>query len=297
MLLNMNPTALGVSGRLSEQIEIALSNGFQAIELDPTLLIRKAEDRGSDLQWQLLVSSKITVGEWRLPLDLVGSEATFAVELAQAAKIAPVAASIGATRAVVTLAPYGDDMPYHLMFELHRKRIAQVAEVLSAHGIQLGLAFDAPAHHREGHAFPFIATAEAALALVQAVNLPNVGLVFDSWQWQLGGGTLEQFKAIPAAQLVSVRLADLPEGYDPATVTETDRLLPGTTNVVDNAAIVDHLQAIGYEGPVSPAPHASHLTGSPRERLVKQASLTVVGTPEVTETSSDEEPVGAGAAD
>ncbi len=79
----------------------------------------------------------------------------------------------------------------------------------------------------------------------------NVGIIFDSWNWQIGGGAADQLRDLPVDRVYGIRLADLAEDVSLKDVTNQDRLLPGSNGTVDNVRYVRHFAEAGYKGPVT----------------------------------------------
>ena len=48
MYRNLNPAALGVTGRQSELIELALTYGFKGLDLDIRSVVKRARTSGAD---------------------------------------------------------------------------------------------------------------------------------------------------------------------------------------------------------------------------------------------------------
>src|SRR6185369_7847151 len=89
---------------------------------------------------RLIDSAKLKFGYFNLPTPVEADDETYKPALAALPKLAELAAQLGCTRAVTTLAA-ADELPIHQNFDFHRKRIVEVAKVLEAHGIQLGIGF------------------------------------------------------------------------------------------------------------------------------------------------------------
>ena len=172
----------------------------------------------------------------------------------------------------VQIAPANDERPMHENFELHRARLEEVANVLAPHNVKIGLDFSAVAADREGREFEFIHQPDALVTLIKSIGCKNAGLVLDFWQWRLGGGTLDGISKLDSDQIVIVRLADLPAEYDPQTITQDQRLMPGETDAASTAALLSILSEKEFKGPISPCPHPSHATGKTREAVAQQCS-------------------------
>ena len=49
-----------------------------------------------------------------------------------------------------------------------------------------------------------------------------------------------------------------------------DRVLPGEPGPIDLPAFLVALAEVGYDGPITPAPHPRHFAGMGREKIVRQ---------------------------
>ncbi len=272
MYRNLNVESLGVSGRQSELIELALTYKFRGLDLDMAAFAKQVELRGAEHAQRFLQSSGIRVGGFPLPVRWQGDDEVFRADLQKLEAVATVAAEVGAKGCYTNVMAASDERPFQDNFEFHRARFSEIAEVLAPHGVRLGLGFLAPSHHRKDRQHQFISTADALLTLMKMVVGSNVGVCLDLWHWHLGGGTVEQVRELSADQIVLVRVADLPAGADAETATEEQRLLPGSTGVVPAAAVLKHLSEIEYGGPVTPYPHPKQFSGTTRDQTVLQTA-------------------------
>lgn len=272
MYRNLCAPVLGVSGRESELIELALSFGFRGMDLDLADLNSRVAQHGLAHARRLTDSAKLQLACLRLPLDVEeADDAAFAAQLAALPGQLDAAAQMGCTAALTTLAPATDLRPYHENFELHRKRYAAIADALAPLKMKLGVAFLAPAEERREKHFEFIHDFAALLVLLSTIGRDAVGVVLDNWQLHACGAAPDAWRALPVGQIIAVYLADAPEGVAPEALTRDQRSLPGTTGVLDSAALLTALAEAGYRGPVSPAPGPQASAGQTREALVKAA--------------------------
>ncbi len=275
MYKNLSPKALGVSGRQSELIELALTYGFRGMDVDMADLAKRARVNGTPQATRFLESAKIRIGSYDLPIAWKGDEATFKTQLGLLNDAAEVAATLKAQRCLLHVAPGDDDRSFQENFEFHRQRIGQLAEVLAKHQIRLGLAFQSLRSQREGKQFQFIYETDSLLTLVKTINAKNVGLVVDTFHWVLGGGTLDQIRSLTPEQIVAVRLADYSRDEDVDKFDERARRLPGEGGGVDCQAVINALAQKKYEGPVTLYTHASLFRGNTREWIVQRAASTL----------------------
>ena len=270
MFRNLSTFGLPLSGRPSELIELALSFGFDGMDIDLLDLEKQAEIYGVEHARRLMVSARLKSGSFRLPVRLDGPEKEFEAELAALPKRLELAAAAECHRAIATVAPTSEDHSFKDFFELHRIRLHTIGDLLAPHGIQLGLAIRPERPAEETTASPFIATFEALLGLV-AVSHERIGAVVDAWAMHVTGEPVEMVAKVPKGRIVEVRLSDAPRGVTGAELTEAGRLMPGETGVIASAEVLKAAAATGFDGPVTPWAHRSTLTGRGREKIVRLA--------------------------
>lgn len=273
MYRNLNPKTLGISGRQSELIELALTYGFKGISVDIVELSSRAAHYGVEHVCRFHKSAKIEIGTFELPSTWLGPDDQFQAFLnTDLGRYRELARELGAKRAVVTVQPGSETLPYHDNFELHRQRLTAIADQLAEDQIRLGLGLRAARAARQDAAYQFIYQVDDLLTLIKTIGLDNVGLWFDSWNWKVGGGTADQFKEYSVNQIVAVDLADAPADVDLLEIDESQRLLPDAGAAIDCQGIVNHLRDAQYDGPVTPAPARAALGAMTRDEVVHAAS-------------------------
>lgn len=295
MYKNLNTLALGVSGRQSELIELALTYGFQGLDIDIVQLVKQVDLHGLEHSIKFIQSANIHVGEFELPVRWQEDDSTFNDDLQQVTNLAEIASQVGAKRCRTVVMPASDEHPYHENFEFHRQRFTQIGDVLAKHDIQLGLDFEATTAHRDGCQNPFIHSPDALITLAKTVGKPNVGIVVDFWKWHVAGGSLELVRDVSADQIVVVRAADIATDVDLESISDEERLLPGATGVIDSAGVLDHLADIGYEGPVTPFAHGDQFKGQTRDAIIRAAGNSIKLPTKTQENEVGSEPVAEGA--
>ncbi|MCE9526605.1 MAG: sugar phosphate isomerase/epimerase [Planctomycetales bacterium] len=272
MFRNLNPYVLSISGRQGELLEIALTYRFTGLTIDIREVADKAKTLGMEAATKYLLSARIKIGGFELPVRFAGPEADFKADLAGLKPILDAATALGASRCFVTIQPTSDELPFHENFKFLAIRLKEVAAVLAERGIKLGLRLLAGEAHRNNGGYQFIHQAEPLMMFIQTVAADNVGLWLDTWNWHVGGGTPEKLRALRGNQIIAVELSDIPAGVDLATITEEQRHLPGEGGQIDSAAYLATLQELGFKGPVSAAVHPAAVQGTKREALVKKAA-------------------------
>ena len=288
MFKNLNASALGVSGHQSEIIELALTYGFQGFDLDIEKFAARARLRGMEYARRLIDSAKIRVGSFRLPLEWDIDDDQFKEKLTELTELAQVAAEIGCTRCLATIAPAGDTRPYHENFEFHKHRFTDIGHALEPHGVRLGIGFLAAEEHRKSKAFQFIHDLEALSLLVNMIDLPNVGIVLDTWDLHVCGATVENVRGLSAEKIVAVQLADPPavrladppadETDTPADtpaeateITQSQRGLPAVDGPAGIPAILTALAEMEFDGPLTLQPAKAALGSIRRDSVVERA--------------------------
>ncbi len=269
MYKNLSTPALGVTGQSSELIEWTLSYGFRGSDLDLVEFSDRVKVSGLAHARRLFDSAKLRFGSFCLPVVVDAPEEEFQKQLTALEDQAANAAALDCLRAVVHLSPASDERPYHENFEFHRQRLTKVAAVLRPHGVRLGVGFHAAPELRTGKAFEFIHSFEALVVFLSTLNEPLAGALIDPWDMLVAGGKLEEIRKLPAEKIVAVRLADAPQDVPLGDCPATARLLPGETGVIDSAAALAILAELGYDGPVTPWPHASQFVGQKRDAIVR----------------------------
>jgi len=271
MFKNLGPSALGVSGHQSEIIELALTYGFGGMDLNVVDFSARAKLHGMPYARRLIDSAKIRLGTFQLPLDWDTDDELFAKELKRLPEWGRVAAEVGCTRCVATLAPAGDKRPYHENFEFHRRRFAEICAALEPAGVWFGVGFRAADYLRKDQAFQFIHDFDALTLLLNMVDAPNMGLLLDAWDLFACGGTVETIRNLPLGQIVAVQVAEMPADVSLAEMDQDSRLLPDDeSGRIGIAAVLTALGEFGYNGPVTATPSRGVFTNRRRDMVVKR---------------------------
>src|SRR5207244_1888135 len=149
---------------------------------------------------------------FELPVRWTGDEKNFQADLSQLGLLLDVCATLGADRCYTTIRPTCDQRPFHENFQFHIDRLAKLADALAPGNVKLALNFLAAPAQRADGGFEFIHQADPMLLLLSSIQRDNVGLLFDAWNWWVGGGDLEKLRSLRGDQILSVRLADIPAG-------------------------------------------------------------------------------------
>ncbi len=271
MYKNFSAPLLGISGRQSELIELALTYGFRGIDVDMTDMVKRSQRTDFEDASKYLRAADILIGGFNADVQLDADDSVFNGQLAALHPMAETAAKLNATRAFVNVPAATDRMPIHEYFEFLQTRLEQMGRILDGQGIRLGVAMNASSDSAEGKQFEAIRKAESLIALVKGVPSKNVGIVLDSWHWTVGGGTLDHLRSADPTRIAIVRLADIAADVDLSAAKPSDRIVPSTEGSIDQVGIVKWLSDVGYDGPVLPCSSAAKAKGQTRESIVNKA--------------------------
>ena len=212
MYRSLSPKAMGITGRQSEIIELALTYGFRGLELDIYDFAKRVEHRGLEHAARFIRSSQLKIGGFEVPVRWRGEDAVYRADMEKLDTIAGYAAAIGAKQCHTVVLPVSNNFPYHENFEVHRRRLGEMATVLEKHGIRLGVGLLAAQSHRDEQQYQFIREAEPLLMLLKSVGNDNLGSMLDTWNWHFAGGTRDAVQALGSKGIVSVYVAEAARG-------------------------------------------------------------------------------------
>ncbi|MFO0942028.1 MAG: TIM barrel protein [Pirellulales bacterium] len=235
MYKTLDTNLLEITGRSTEVIELAMTYGFVGINVDMMDMFKRSQRASFESASRFLVSSKLHVASFAAPVSLDDDDTSFASSLTVLQQVAEIAGKLQANCAVVNIPTGTNRLPYHEYFDVIRKRIDQVAEVLGQHGVRLALRFCAIPDAEEKQ-FKFVRDVEGFVALVKSCSSKNVGIVLDTWNWHLGRGKQSQLDEIGADRVAIVYISDCKDGVDAAAATCEDRILPNAIGIIDNVA-------------------------------------------------------------
>jgi sugar phosphate isomerase/epimerase len=283
----LNTRGLGVGGKQNELIELALTFGFQGVEVDMVDLVGRHDAMGKEFACQFLKAAKspasegdansggkhLTIGTFRLPFELSGTNEEFAASIEKTDTIIDLASELGAERCYVEIAPNCEHFSFQECFENHQQRLQELSEKFAASGIKIGLALQTSKSEPADGTFKFVQTAEELLTLVKAVGQDNVGVCVDTWEWALGGGTVDQLKEAGFDKVTEVRYADVKADADRDNIKVSDRTaLPADQADSLSAQVAAAVKEAGAELAISASTDMSTYTGESRDRVVKSIS-------------------------
>ena len=261
---------LGVSAKLPEAISLAHKNGFESVAPDIGFLRAISESQLSQLKEDLRAKNLVW-GATGLSVDFRGDQTPFKKGLANLAAEAAALHSAGASRIGTWLTPGHRTLTYRANFKQHAGRLREVGKLLGDHGVRLGLEYVGPKTSWTTMRHPFIHTMAEMRELIAAIDLPNIGLVLDSWHWYTAHETRADLLTLKGSDVICCDLNDAPAGI-PIDEADLVRDLPCATGVIDLKTFLNALAAIGYDGPVRAEPFKASLRQMPAQDAVALAA-------------------------
>ena len=277
MFKNFSPQALGINGRQSELIELALTYAFRGMDVDMVDMLRRAQRTSIDDATKYLRATEIKIGGFELDVNLDADDDAFTSQVGALHPLADLAAELKVERAYIRVPAATDRLAFPEFFDVQRGRIDQIGEVLGGKGIKLAVGFRAGKELTEDKQFPFIRDTKEFMAFINATTSSHVGYLLDTWDWVVGGGAMDQISEIPGEKIVAVRLGSVPEAVDAGTATSDDRVIPEKEGSIDHVALVKHLETSSFSGPIGPTASSSQYKGQTRESIVQTGQEAVDG--------------------
>lgn len=265
MYSTLSPGAIGVQANtLEDGVTAAKLGGFTGIEVSIGQVADQIDANGVDAV-KAVYSAGVIPAVFGLPVEWRGDEAPWRAGIDALHRLAKAAQSLGITRTATWFLPFSDERPYDDNRRFYIERFKPISQILSEHGISLGLEFVGPKTLRNGHKYEFIYQMEATLELGAEIG-PNMGLLLDCYHWYTSHSTVDALKTLTPQQVVYVHVNDAPSGVAIDDQLDGVRCLPGETGVIDIAGFLGTLKAIGYDGPVAPEPFKKELWDLPSDK-------------------------------
>lgn len=259
----LNRATAGGGRSMNEFVHLSARAGFDGCDID----MGWAVSQGADDARALYHQHKQRIGGWG-PFDWRGDDASFRDGLKAFEASARLASQLSVDSCATWIMP-SSERRFIDNWSFHVTRLKEIASVLGAQGLRLGLEFVSPYHLRTKFPHEFIFTPGQMLELAADVG-ENVGLLVDSFHCYNAGVTWADLAKIPASKIVLVHINDCPAG-PLSEVQDFRRVLPGE-GVIDLRGFVGALQKTGYQGPVSIEVFSDDLKSLPPEVAAARAA-------------------------
>ena len=258
---------IGVNVRLPEAVALAHRHGFESVAPDAGFLKSISESECSELRDELR-SKKLVWGAAGLAVDFRGSEQSFQDGLKNLAADAKALEAARASRMGTWISPGHKSLTYLANFKQHTARLRETGKILNDHGVRLGLEYVGPKTSWTAMKYPFIHTMAEIRELIAAIDLPNIGVVLDSWHWYTAHENEADLLGLKGSEVICCDLNDAPAGIPIDEQKDLTRDLPCATGVIDLKTFLGALVKIGYDGPVRAEPFKAELRRMPPEQSV-----------------------------
>lgn len=272
MFKNLSPGAIGIQANIEEGLALAKSAGFEGLDLNISEASTLASKHSVDHVKNLWAEAGLKMGGWGLAVNYRGSDAEFDESLASLPDLAKLAADLDCHRTTTVVSPSSNDRTFQENWDFHIKRLRPVTEVLRDYGHSLGLEFIGPATSRQSAKHLFTYTMDAVLGLAAGIGTGNVGLLFDMWHWYTCRSTLDDVRKLSKADVVYVHINDAPAGIDPDDQIDSVRCLPAETGVIPLPELMQILDGIGYDGPVTVEPFSAKINAMEPQEAARTAA-------------------------
>lgn len=275
MFKNLSPGAIGIQANIEEGLALAKSAGFEGLDLNISEADTLADEHSVGHVKNLWAEAGLKMGGWGLPVNYRGSDAEYYESLSRLPDLAKLAADLGCYRTTTVVSPSSNDRSFQENWDFHIKRLRPVTEILKDYGHSLGLEFIGPATSRKPAEHLFTYTMDAVLGLAAGIGTGNVGLLFDMWHWYTCRSTLDDVRKLSKADVVYVHINDAPAGIDPDDQIDSVRCLPAETGVIPLVELMQILDGIGYDGPVTVEPFSARINAMEPQEAARTAAKSL----------------------
>jgi len=253
MIPTLNAVTAGSGLALADYISLAARNGFVGVDFSIQTVAEAVERNGFDAIAKLFEQHKVLPAAFGLPVEWRKDEAAYQRDLEQLPRLAKLAQDLDCTRCGTWVLPDNGE-PVQEYAARSKKRIAEMAAILTQQGVRLGLEFLGPQHFRPNPAnvwfYDLPGVVEVVAEIEDEYTLENLGVLIDGWHWYTSGGTMMDLASVPLEKIVHVHVNDAPD-LPLHQQQDKERLLPGESGVIDVVGMLKTLDALGYDGPVA----------------------------------------------
>ncbi len=271
MSIQLSCGSIGVKADQRQAIAYASQYGFQSVEADSGFLASLERPALSALLADMK-EKKVQWGSSGLSVDFRRDDETFRSGLVDLPRRASALRAAGVTRVSTWIAPTSDTLTFTGNLRLHATRLRQVASVLEDQNCRFGLEYVGPKTSWSGRRYPFVHTMKEVKELIAAIGKPNVGILLDSWHWYTAQETVDDLKTLKNSDIVSIDLNDAPAGIPVLEQKDSARALPCETGVIDVAAFLNTLNALGCDAPARCEPFSARLRALPPAQALQETA-------------------------
>jgi hydroxypyruvate isomerase len=250
---SLNPGAIGLQCTATELLDYAISFNFKAISPVLEELISYSKTQQKEYLSKMKAND-IVFDSGGLPIQFRASEAIFQQGLSFLQTNIQTIASYGIPSFVTWIMPTHKELTYRQNFDQHQVRLKQIAQVMGAEGLRLGLEYVGPKTLMARDKYPFLHSIAELRELISAIGEDNVGYLLDSFHSYCAGDDSKALDFLQTKDIVSVQVNDAVIGRTIDAQIDQERELPGDTGLIDLKQFLNIVQAKGYKGGVSAEP-------------------------------------------
>ena len=259
MFKNLSLKNLGIGVDLRESLRLASLGGFESIDLDMEKVAGLCTRHGAGYVRGMLDSFSMRPGTWELPVDLSAAQEDFQKAIMEAGPLISAACEISATRAIIELPAGSDRLSMEDFTGILPHRISTLLVILSGSGCMAGIKAPDIQNSVKPYSHTYRFTQSRILEICREIGDPNAGIVLDTFLRHREGAGMDDIGDIKSREIVCVQASD------EATAPDTGRRLPGETGRINLRLFLETLDAMGYEGPVTPFSEAARMKTLPHE--------------------------------
>ncbi len=238
MLLGFNG-ATTMRASLEQDVQAASAAGFKALEIWAGKMNHYLQSHSLEDLRALFASHGIQPVSINSIEHITFLGDDYADIREQCRRYSEIAQAVGCDTIVVVPSPTPAGATWDDIKRESIRVLGDLAGIAAAHNVKLAYEF-------LGQPDCSVSTLAQCWEIVQAANLPNVGLVLDTFHFYAGGSTLDSILRVAPDKIYIFHINDA-EDRPPATLTDAHRLLPGE-GVIPLLDILSNLRTIGFNG-------------------------------------------------
>jgi len=238
MLLGFNG-ATTMKATLEEDVRAAAGAGFTALEIWAAKMNRYLETHSVEELKELFTSHGLKPVSINSIEHIAFRGEGYPLIQAQCIRYSKIAQAIGCDKIVVVPSPTPAGATWADIKSESVNVLRDLAAIAQQHGVKLAFEF-------LGQTDCSVPTLAQCWEIVKEVNLPNIGLVLDTFHFYAGGSTLDSILKVDPGKLLIFHINDS-EDLPKPKLTDAQRLLPGE-GVIPLLDILANLRTIGFDG-------------------------------------------------
>lgn len=258
MFKNLSLKTLNIKTGLRESLRLAALGNFEGMDIDIEKTAALSREHSMPYIRGMFDSFNIKPGAWALPFSLDCPSSDFTASLGKLEHGLSLAKEIGATRILANF-PENPALTEERDSSL-LDRLLTLCKTLHKYGCRIGLAIPEKQLSVNTGKNNYSPLVNKALSLCREVKTANAGILLDARAWIASGRKPEELKEMENRDIVYARIPTAEEPSKEATPEDQ-----GSLNLF---CVLQSLEKIGYDGPLSPGAENKKLTMLPPDMAV-----------------------------